>query len=149
LREPVLMSLRQSTQQITQSFFILSKITGEPSAVTPPSHAGAHILNNPLLERKHARAYLSADPTSRDAIELRKQIARGAREALEEQYFGIIDRTIQARPFEAKLGGDPTAGNKIRAFLLVRYYRNGEWQDRIEVSFMALFTLSFVSDYSV
>ncbi|TFY73574.1 hypothetical protein EWM64_g10438, partial [Hericium alpestre] len=57
----------------------------------------------------------------------------GAREALEEQYMDVLERTVQARPFEAKLGGDPSVANKVRAFLLVRYYRNGEWQDRIEL----------------
>ncbi|KAI0321907.1 nucleoporin-interacting protein NIC96 [Amylostereum chailletii] len=137
---PILHSLAQAsvslnpdrTQQITQNFHILAKITGEPSAVAPLEHAGAHILNTPLFERKHARAYLG-DPESRDAAELRKLIARGAREALEEQYFDVLERTVQARPFEAKLGGDPSVANKVRAFLLVRYYRNGEWQDRIEL----------------
>jgi hypothetical protein len=64
---------------------------------------------------------------------LRRQIARGAREALEEQYWDIVERTVQARPVEARLGGDPSIANKVRAFLLVRYYRNGEWEDRIEV----------------
>lgn len=64
---------------------------------------------------------------------MRRQIARGAREALEEQYWDIVERTVQARPVEARLGGDPSIANKVRAFLLVRYYRNGEWEDRIEV----------------
>ncbi|KAI0056773.1 nucleoporin-interacting protein NIC96 [Artomyces pyxidatus] len=120
------------TQQMTQNFHILAKITEEPPVLPPLEHAGAHILNTPIFERKYARAYLG-DPSSRDAVDLRRQIARGAREAFEEQYFDVIERTIQARPFEAKLGGDPSVANKVRAFLLVRYYRNGEWQDRIEL----------------
>ena len=122
----------EANQQIIQNFRILAKITGEPPALPPLEHAGAHILNTPLFERKYARAYLG-DPASRDAVDLRRQIARGGREALEEQYFDVLDRAVLARPFEAKLGGDPSVANKVRAFLLVRYYRNGEWQDRIEV----------------
>ncbi|ETW78360.1 hypothetical protein HETIRDRAFT_325165 [Heterobasidion irregulare TC 32-1] len=122
----------EANQQIIQNFRILAKITGEPPALPPLEHAGAHILNTPLFERKHARAYLG-DPASRDAVDLRRQIARGGREALEEQYFDVLDRAVLARPFEAKLGGDPSVANKVRAFLLVRYYRNGEWQDRIEL----------------
>lgn len=118
--------------QITQTFHILSKITGEPPALPPLSHAGAHILNAPLIERKFARAYLG-DTESREAIELRRQIAKGAREALEEQYWDVIERTIQARPQEARLGGDPSVANKIRAYIFLRHYRNGEWEDRIEV----------------
>jgi nuclear pore complex protein Nup93 len=34
---------------------------------------------------------------------------------------------------EARLGGDPSVANKIRAFLLMRYYKNGQWEDRIEL----------------
>ncbi len=122
----------QRTHQVIQLFHILAKITGEPPGTPPLAHAGAHILNTPLMERRHARAYLG-DPASREAVELRKQIASGARAALEEQYLDVLERTLQARPLEARLGGDPTIANRVRAFLLVRYYRGGEWQDRIEV----------------
>ena len=127
--------------QMTQNFHILAKITEEPSALPPVEHASAHILNAPLFERKFARAYLSS-PETREAVALRRQIAKGAREALEEQYWDILERTVQARPMEAKLGGDPSISNRVRAFLLVRYYRNGEWEDRIEVElgFFSLLT---------
>lgn len=117
---------------MTQNFHVLGKITGEPPALPPVEHAGAHILNAPLFERKFARVYLG-DPETREAAALRRQIAKGAREALEAQYWEIMERTIQARPMEARLGGDPSIANRVRAFLLVRYYRNGEWEDRIEV----------------
>jgi nuclear pore complex protein Nup93 len=128
----ILFSLPQRTHQVIQIFHILAKITGEPPVIPPLAHAGAHILNAPLLERRHARAYLG-DPTSREAVELRKQIAAGARAALEEQYLDVLERTVQARPLDACLGGDPSIANRVRAFLLVRYYRGGGWQDRIEV----------------
>ena len=118
--------------QMTQNFHILAKITEEPPALPPVEHASAHVLNAPLFERKFARVYLGS-PESREAAALRRQIAKGAREALEEQYWDILERTVQARPMEAKLGGDPSISNRVRAFLLVRYYRNGEWDDRIEV----------------
>jgi nuclear pore complex protein Nup93 len=65
---------------------------------------------------------------------LRKQIDAGVRAALEEQYLDVLERTLQARPLEACLGGDPSIANRVRAFLLVRYYRGEGWQDRIEVS---------------
>ncbi|KAG1845085.1 Nup93/Nic96-domain-containing protein [Suillus subalutaceus] len=95
-------------------------------------HAGAHILNAPLFERKYARVYLG-DSDSREAAALRTQIAKGSQEALEDQFWDIIERTIQSRPMEARLGGDPSVANKIRAFLLMRYYKNGQWEDRIEL----------------
>ncbi|KAF9456680.1 nucleoporin-interacting protein NIC96 [Collybia nuda] len=118
--------------QMTQNFHVLSKITLEPPALPPVEHAGAHILNAPLFERKYARIYLG-DQESREAVTLRRQIAKGAREALEEQYWDVLERTVQSRPAEARLGGDPSVANKVRAFLFVRYYRNGEWEDRIEL----------------
>ncbi|KAI6022591.1 nucleoporin-interacting protein NIC96 [Pisolithus marmoratus] len=111
---------------------ILVKITGEPPALPPVEHAGAHILNTPLFERKYARAYLG-DPESREAASLRAQIAKGGREALEDQFWDIIERGIQARAVEARLGGDPSVANKIRAFLGVKYYKNGQWEDHIEI----------------
>jgi len=124
--------LPQRAHQVAQTFHILAKITGEPPGIPPLAHAGAHILNTPLLERRHARAHLG-DPASKEAVELKKQIAAGARAALEEQYLDVLERTIQARPLDACLGGDPSISNRVRAFLLVRYYRGGAWQDRIEV----------------
>ncbi|KAI0960869.1 hypothetical protein AcV7_000128 [Taiwanofungus camphoratus] len=122
----------QRALQLTQNFHVLSKITAEPPALPPLEHAGAHILNAPLFERKYARVYLG-DVETREAVDLRRQIARGAREALEEQYWDVLERTLQARPIEARLGGDPSVSNKVRAFVLVRHYRNGEWEDRIEL----------------
>jgi nuclear pore complex protein Nup93 len=115
-----------------QNFHVLAKITNEPPALPPVEHAGAHILNAPLFERKYARVYLG-DSDSREAAALRTQIAKGSREALEDQFWDIIERTIQSRPMEARLGGDPSVANKIRAFLLMRYYKNGQWEDRIEL----------------
>ena len=120
---------------MTQTYHILSKITAEPPALPPVEHAGAHILNAPLFERKYARVYLG-DPESREAVALRKQIAKGAREALEEQYWDVLERTLQARPMDARLGGDPSVANRVRAFLLIRHYKNGEWGERIEVRYV-------------
>ncbi|TDL28937.1 nucleoporin-interacting protein NIC96 [Rickenella mellea] len=125
-------TLCQRSSQIPQLFQTLSKITAEPPMLPPLEHAGAHILNAPLFERKYARVYVS-DQDSKDAAILRKQIAKGSREALEAQYWDIVERTIQARPADAKLGGDPSIANRIRAFLLLRYYRGGDWEERIEL----------------
>lgn len=122
---------------MTQIYHILSKITTEPPALPPVEHAGAHILNAPLFERKYARVYLG-DPESREGAALRKQIAKGAREALEEQYWDVLERTLQARPMDARLGGDPSVANRVRAFLLIRHYKSGEWGERIEVWYIVL-----------
>jgi len=120
-----------------QTFHILAKITDEPP---PIEDAGENIINAPPFERKYARAYLG-DQNSPDAAALRSQIARGAREALEEQYWDVLDTTVQTRQTEARLGGDPGVRNKVRAFLAVRFYNNGEWEDRIEVRLIYVITL--------
>ncbi|KAH8120687.1 nucleoporin-interacting protein NIC96 [Phellopilus nigrolimitatus] len=120
------------SSQLPQLFHTLTKIAAEPPVLPPLEHAGAHILNAPRFERKYARVYLG-DPEGKDAGILRRQIAKGAQEALEEQYWDIVERTVQARPADARLGGDPSVANHVRAFLLLRYYRNGEWEDRIEL----------------
>jgi nuclear pore complex protein Nup93 len=118
---------------MTKIFHILSKVTAEPPALPPIEHAGAHILNAPLFERKYTRVYFE-DQESHDAVALRQQIAKGAQEALEEQYWDVLERTVQEHPNEARLRGDPSVANKVRAFLFVRYYKNGEWEDWIEAS---------------
>ncbi len=140
---------QQRSLQIPQNFHILSKITAEPPALPPLEHASAHILNAPLFERKYARVYLG-DPESRESVDLRRQIAKGGREALEEQYWDVLERTIQARPMEARLGGDPSIANRVRAFVLVRHYKNGEWEDRIEVSSITAqdYRVSFISFFA-
>lgn len=122
--------------ETTQALHILAKITDEPP---PMEDAGENIISAPPFERKYARAYLG-DQDSRDAATLRKQIARGAREALEEQYWEILDTTVRTRQTEARLGGDPSVRNKTRAFLAVRCYSNGEWEDRIEVRLIHVIT---------
>ena len=69
-----------------QLFHILAKITGEPPGIPSLAHAGAHILNTPPLERRRAHAHLG-DPTSREAVELSKQIAAGARAGYDPWYI--------------------------------------------------------------
>jgi hypothetical protein len=48
---------------------------------------------------------------------------------------------IAAHPLEATLGGDPSTANKVRAYVDLKFCKNGAWTDkRLEVSFFfALF----------
>lgn len=97
------------------------------------------------MARAHSKAYL-ANPESEDAANLRRMIGDGARHHLEEQYvsfpvgLGIrpdshrarrfmtyVEKTLASRPAEANLGGIPSIENKIRAFLNVKYYKQGSW----------------------
>ncbi|KIJ45082.1 hypothetical protein M422DRAFT_46895 [Sphaerobolus stellatus SS14] len=122
----------ESSSQMLEILQILAKITGEPQSGLPQSHSGAHLLNTPQYERKFAKAYLG-DENTKDAIQLRTRIARGSKAALEQQYWDVIERTVLSNPSQAALGGDPSAANHVRAFLAVRFYRNGQWDERLEL----------------
>ncbi|KAF8823285.1 hypothetical protein HHX47_DHR10000346 [Lentinula edodes] len=125
-----LIDAANNNNQIVFMFTVLANITQEPPSLPPLEHASAHILNSPVLERKYAKAYLTSHTP---AISLRKQIASGARQALEEQYLSIIQRTVHSHPSEAQLGGDPSTTNLVRAFCAVRFYRQGEWLSGLEL----------------
>jgi nuclear pore complex protein Nup93 len=78
---------RFQASRITHTYDILAAITAERPKI-PASHTQAHLLNNALLERAYARAYLG-NPESHEAIELRRRIADGSRQALETQCVNI------------------------------------------------------------
>lgn len=49
-----------------------------------------------------------------------------------------VEKTLQARPAEANLGGVPTAQNKIRAYINVKYSKQGQWTaTNLEVSWLS------------
>ena len=48
--------------------------------------------------------------------------------------MNYVEKTLANKPTEAQLGGIPTVDNKIRAFLNVKYYKNGSWNGGVEVS---------------
>ncbi|KIY51196.1 nucleoporin-interacting protein NIC96 [Fistulina hepatica ATCC 64428] len=122
--------------QTWNNLHVLSRITGEPRELATVEAIGhdmpAQVHNLPIFQNKFARVYLG-DLESREAIDLRKQIAAGAREALEQQYWNVLMRTVTAHPQQAQVGGDPSAANQARSFTWVMYYRNGAWADRIEL----------------
>lgn len=43
------------------------------------------------------------------------------------RFMKHVEKTIQARPVEANLGGVPTVQNKIRAYITVKYSKMGQW----------------------
>lgn len=93
------------------------------------------MLNAPMFERKFARSYAtqSTGVNNIGARQLRIQIARGAREGLEQQYWDVITQTVHTHQQQANLGGDPSPSNYIRAYCNVRLYSSGQWDDRLEV----------------
>lgn len=51
----------------------------------------------------------------------------------EDRYWEVITRTIAARPQQAALGGDPSVAAHVKAYLNVKFYNQGAWEDRLEV----------------
>lgn len=43
------------------------------------------------------------------------------------RFMNYVEKTLAARPAEAGLGGVPSMQNKIRAFLNVKYQKQGAW----------------------
>lgn len=43
------------------------------------------------------------------------------------RFLAYVEKTLASRPAEANLGGVPSIQNKIRAFLNVKYQKNGKW----------------------
>ncbi|OAV94325.1 hypothetical protein PTTG_03009 [Puccinia triticina 1-1 BBBD Race 1] len=84
-------------------------------------------------ERKYAKHYLG-DPQSLEAKNVRKQLADGAKAHLEQQFITHISMQIAAHPQEAALGGDPSTANKVRAYVDLKFCKNGAWTDkRLEI----------------
>ncbi|SCV71462.1 BQ2448_3050 [Microbotryum intermedium] len=101
-----------------------------------------------LQERQYAAAYLNLDQDAVQGAQLRKMVAEGAKQHLEEQqvadhrlflgFMTYVEKLLASRPTEAGLGGVPSLQNKIRAFLDVKYQKNGQWTNsNLEVSCIA------------
>jgi nuclear pore complex protein Nup93 len=81
----------------------------------------------PLPARKYAKQYILADKQSAEAIGLRRQIVRGSRRYLEEQFFQVIESEIAKYPQDAQLGGVPSVYNKVKAYLNLKFLKGGKW----------------------
>ncbi|PLW33624.1 hypothetical protein PCANC_23913 [Puccinia coronata f. sp. avenae] len=84
-------------------------------------------------KRKYAKHYLG-DPQSLEAKNVCKQLADGAKAHLEQQFLTHMSLQIAAHPQEATLGGDPSKANKVRAYVDLKFCKNGAWTDkRLEI----------------
>ncbi|BGP26679.1 nuclear pore complex protein Nup93 [Rhodotorula toruloides] len=110
--------------QATETWRLLSHLVQERDVLN------GEFQRTALQERQYAKAYLLASQESQDAVQVRRMIGDGAREYLEEQFLAYVEKTLTSRPTEAALGGDPSIKNKIRAFLNVKYSKNGQWSNQ-------------------
>ncbi|KAG8844288.1 hypothetical protein FRB96_003224 [Tulasnella sp. 330] len=121
-----------SSNKFVELLTVLQHVTGEEQPL-PLTHAQAHLLNNtPMLERSFVSSYLG-DQNSTQARDLRERVVSGARQALEDQYWTHIENTISSKIVEAAIGGDPGLANRVRGFLSVQFYKNGRWEERLEL----------------
>ncbi|GAA5930513.1 hypothetical protein JCM3775_003790, partial [Rhodotorula graminis] len=107
--------------QTTETWRLLSHLVQERDVLN------GEFQRTALQERQYAQAYLAEDQEQQGAVELRRMIGDGAKGYLEEQFLAYVEKTLASRPAEASLGGVPSIQNKIRAFLNVKYQKNGKW----------------------
>ncbi|KAG8834375.1 hypothetical protein FRC17_009050 [Serendipita sp. 399] len=115
-----------------QTYQFLASIVNESPQLLSAEHFAAQVPGSSSAERKYARAYLG-EPDAVEAVRLRAQIAEGAQRSLEAQYWDVITRTIAARPQQAALGGDPSVAAHVKAYLNVKFYSQGSWEERLEL----------------
>ncbi|GAA5876807.1 hypothetical protein JCM16303_006291 [Sporobolomyces ruberrimus] len=115
-------SVDTKSQQTTETWRLLAHIVQERDVLQ------GEFQRKALQERCYATAYLSGGEGT-DAVELRRMITAGGKTYLEEQFMNYVEKTLASRPAEANLGGIPSVQNKIRAFLNVKYLKNGNWSN--------------------
>ncbi|GAA5938812.1 linker nucleoporin NIC96 [Sporobolomyces koalae] len=110
------------SSQTTETWRLLAHLVQERDVLN------GEFQRKALQERCYATAYLNQDNSS-EAGELRRTITAGGKNYLEEQFMNHVEKTLASRPTEANLGGIPSIQNKIRAFLNVKYLKNGNWSN--------------------
>ncbi|KAG5438139.1 hypothetical protein PCANB_002990 [Pneumocystis canis] len=104
-------------QQLSDSWKLLSKMVQEND-----------YLNNIAFSKvTNERQFVSYIDNPSSKSEMYKKIVAGAKSFLELQFFSLIEREISKHPHDAKLGGVPSVENKIRAYLNIKFMKNGKW----------------------
>ncbi|KTW29977.1 linker nucleoporin NIC96 [Pneumocystis jirovecii RU7] len=104
-------------QQLSDSWKLLSKIVEENDYLN--DHASAKVTNE--------RQFVSYIDDFSLKSTMFKKIISGAKSFLEVQFFSLIEKEISKHPHDAKLGGVPSVENKIRAYLNLKFMKNGKW----------------------
>jgi len=86
----------------------------------------------PPRQRQFAKMYLDPSSQSANALDMRKQILKGANTFLEKQFFKEVDSLIAKYPQDANLGGRPDVISKIKAYVRLRIARKTLVPDNTE-----------------
>ncbi|GAA6011273.1 hypothetical protein JCM11491_006780 [Sporobolomyces phaffii] len=111
------------SNQATETWRLLAHLVQERDVLS------GEFQRKALQERCYATAYLGRGSGGSEAVELRRMITQGGKAYLEEQFMNYVEKTLASRPAEANLGGVPSVQNKLRAFLNVKYLKNGSWSN--------------------
>ncbi|KAG5661184.1 hypothetical protein KAF25_002827 [Fusarium avenaceum] len=112
---------------LVEAYLAVMEIVGEnPDAETTLNNATAK-------EREFADMYLSENPNSSKAVEMRKRILSGANVFLEKQFLREVESLIAKHPHEAKLGGLPDIVSKVKAYIRLRSARKDLVPDNTEL----------------
>ncbi|EPY51287.1 nucleoporin Nic96 [Schizosaccharomyces cryophilus OY26] len=60
-------------------------------------------------------------------VRLNQRIINCSRRFLEKQFFDVVNKEIANNPQAASIGGVPSVVNKIRAYINIRFSKNGVW----------------------
>ncbi|KAG4304826.1 hypothetical protein PORY_001879 [Pneumocystis oryctolagi] len=104
-------------QQLSDSWKLLSKIVKENDYLN--DQASSKITNE--------RQFVSYIDNPSFNSSMFKKIIDGSKSFLELQFFSLIEREISKHPHDARLGGIPSVENKIRAYLNMKFMKNGKW----------------------
>ncbi|KAK4175426.1 Nup93/Nic96-domain-containing protein [Triangularia setosa] len=94
---------------------------------------GENDPDNIPRERQFARYYLDPNPSSANAIEMRKRILKGANNFLEKQFWASVNSLITKYPHEANLGGRPDVVSKVKAYIRLRLIRKTLVPDNVDL----------------
>ncbi|KAK9471217.1 Nup93/Nic96-domain-containing protein [Dipodascopsis tothii] len=86
-----------------------------------------YVIPRSSVERQFALPYCDRPDDSPEGVHMRKRIIRGSRQFLEASFFQVVEHEISKYPQKAQLGGIPSVQNKIRAYLNLKYNKNGQW----------------------
>lgn len=107
------------SHQLADSWQILAFIADEKHI-----EHGRDTVGQLLQARHYFKQYCSM---TGDNVALNRQILDRSRRYLETQFFALVEREIARNPHEARLGGTPSPETKIKAFVNVRFSKNGKW----------------------
>lgn len=119
--------LQDQPYKVMQQFGV---VEATPSADHPKQLHDAYVALQHMTREEHnatERQYVGSyiEPSSPSAtIQLKRQILDGSRAYLEQTFYQGLEQLITKHPQKARIGGVPTALNKIRGYIRIKEDNN-------------------------